>query len=154
MAVAQPSKYGSQELYAESGRVAGDNANLAAANAPFTLQVAGGSVSGGAPSQEKIIEDATTQECHWDGGPATTLVRVKPTPKVDPSQPMSTPDDCGDAARTVTGAVAEGKSLKTSYKGADGKDKTTTYGDPELMKYEIMVAVSYTHLTLPTICSV
>jgi hypothetical protein len=125
MAIAQDSIAGSQEMYIDSGRVATANADLAAATAPLRLTLQGGSVSGGTPNQ-------------FDKG-SKTLKQVIPVEAKDGTTRMTTPDDCGNAARTVTGAVAEGKQLKGSYQGADGAEKVSRYGDPALMKYEIMV---------------
>lgn len=124
-AVAQDSIAGSQELYVLPGRLPAINADLKAANAPLALIKRSGSVSGATPAD---LEQ-----------PAKVLERVKPVEATDSSRTKKIPDDCGDAARTVSGAFAEGKGLRAEYVGKDGKPTSATYSDPEMMKYEIMV---------------
>jgi Domain of unknown function (DUF4157) len=124
-AVAQTSVAGSQEMYVLASRLPSINTELGAVKAPLSLVKSAGSVSGATPAD---LEQ-----------PAQTLERVKPVERADPSIDKTIPDDCGNAARTVTGATAEGKPLKAEYVDKDGKDATTTQSDPEMMKYEIMV---------------
>ena len=125
MAVGQESIAGSQEAYLLASRVSTANSTLATAKAPFRLKTGSGSVKGAIP---KDLEQA-----------AQTLTQIEPYNLAAPKAAMETPDDCGDAARTVTGTFAEGKQLKGSYKDKAGTTKATTHGDPELMKYEIML---------------
>ncbi len=124
-AVAQDSIAGSQELYVLAGRLPTINADLKAANAPIKFVKAGGSVSGAPPGD---LDQ-----------PAKVLDRVKPVEPADISRTKEIPNDCGNAARTVSGAFAEGKGLRAEYVGKDGKPANATYSDPEMMKYEIMV---------------
>ncbi len=124
-AVAQGSVAGSQELYVVPGRLPAINSDLKSASAPLKLIKAGGSVSGATPAD---LEQ-----------PAAILDRVKPVEVADASKDKKIPDDCGNAARTVTGATDEGKALHAEYNDKAGKHATTSSGDPEMMKYEIMV---------------
>ncbi len=124
-AIAQASIAGSQEMYVLASRLPGINADLATAKAPLKLVKASGSVSGAVPGD---LEQ-----------PARTLDRVKPVEVNDATKDKEIPNDCGNAARTVTGAFAEGKGLRAEYVGKDGKSTNATYSDPEMMKYEIMV---------------
>jgi hypothetical protein len=124
-AVAQDSIAGSQELYVLPNRLSGANAALKAANAPLTLVKASGSVSGGIPGSLDLGAD--------------TLERVKPVEVSNPKKTKEIPDDCGNAARTVTGTIADKKQLHAEYTGKDGTKHVTAATDPEMMKYEIMV---------------
>ena len=124
-AIAQASRAGSQELYVQPGRLAGINAGLATAKAPVRFAKTAGTVTGADP---KDLEKA-----------AATLERIKPVQAADPSTDATIPNDCGNAARTVTGTFAEGKSLHGEYNDKADAHKTTASTDPELMKYEIMV---------------
>lgn len=124
-AVAQRNIAGSQDLYVSGSRLPGINANLKNVHAPFQLVAAGGSVSGAAPGNLE--------------GPQQSLERVKPVDVVAPKKDTTIPDDCGNAARTVTGTFAEGKHLHGAYTGKDGKPAVSSRIDPEMMKYEIMV---------------
>jgi hypothetical protein len=123
MAVGRASIAGSQEAYTESSKVAGANAKLTAANAPFQFEEGGATVKGGTPKDLSGMK---------------TLTQIKAVKASDKS-PLTTPDDCGNAARTVTGAFAENKTLRTRFNDKDGASKTTGHSDPELMKYEIML---------------
>jgi hypothetical protein len=124
-AIARASIAGSQEMYVLSSRLSGINGDLKTAHAPLKLVKSSGSVSGAIPGD---LEQ-----------PAATLDRVKPVDAADPTKNKTIPDDCGNAARTVTGTSADGKSLHAGYTDKAGKHAKTTYADPEMMKYEIMV---------------
>ena len=124
-AIARASIAGSQEMYVQGSRLSGINGDLKTAHAPFKLVKSSGSVTGAIPGD---LEQ-----------PAAMLDRVKPVDAADPTKDKTIPDDCGNAARTVTGAVADGKSLHAGYNDKAGKHATTAYTDPEMMKYEIMV---------------
>jgi len=124
-AIAQARLSGSKEMYVLDSRLSGINSDLAAVHAPLRLNKISGSVTGAAPGDlEK---------------PAQTLDRVTPVEASDGKTDKTIPDDCGNAARTVTGAVADGKTLRAEFVGKDGKATHTTNSDPELMKYEIMI---------------
>lgn len=124
-AVARASIAGSQEMYVLSSRLPAINADLKKAHAPLQLAKISGSVTGATPANL----DSASQ----------TLDRVKPVDSADPSKDKTIPDDCGNAARTVTGAFADGKPLKAEYNDKSGKHATATSTDPEMMKYEVMV---------------
>lgn len=124
IAVGQASIAGSQEAYMESSKIAGANAELAAANAPFEFVEGGDTVTGGKPGDLAAGTKTLSQ-----------IIAVKSSDK----SALTTPDDCGNAARTVTGTFAEGKTLRTRFNDKDGASKNTTYSDPALMKYEIMI---------------
>lgn len=124
-AIAQAHIAGSQEMYVLESRLSGINAGLTAAKAPLILAKTAGTVTGATPGD---LEQA-----------AATLTRVKPVDPVDGKTDKTIPDDCGNAARTVTGAFAEGKTLRAEYVAKDGSTANATSTDPELMKYEIMV---------------
>ena len=124
-AIAQARLSGSKEMYVLDSRLAGINGDLAAAHAPLRLRKSAGSVSGAEPGD---LEKS-----------AHTLERVTPVEASDGKTDKTIPDDCGNAARTVTGAVADGKTLRAEYVGKDGKATHTVNSDPALMKYEIMI---------------
>lgn len=124
-AIAQARLSGSKEMYVLDGRLAGINADLARVHAPLRLTKDAGSVTGAAPGD---LEKG-----------AHTLDRVKPVDAADPKVDKTIPDDCGNAARTVTGASAEGKGLHAEYNDKAGNNAHTANTDPEMMKYEIMV---------------
>ncbi len=124
-AIAQTSVAGSQEMYVLASRLPAINSELASVKAPLSLVKSSGSVSGAAPAD---LEQA-----------AQTLERVKPVERADPTIDKTIPDDCGNAARAVTGATTEGKPLTAEYVDKAGNDANTTQLDPEMMKYEIMV---------------
>jgi hypothetical protein len=124
-AIAQARLSGSKEMYVLDGRLAGINSELAAVHAPLRLAKDAGSVTGAEPGD---LEKGSH-----------TLERVKPVDAADPKVDKTIPDDCGNAARTVTGTFADGKQLHAEYNDKAGKHAHTANTDPEMMKYEIMV---------------
>jgi predicted nucleic acid-binding Zn-ribbon protein len=125
-AMAQARASGGQEMYVDSGRLPGINSDLKKVNAPVAFAELGG----------KSVEGATPGNL---SGAKKKLSQVKPVEPADHSKVKKIPDDCGNAARTVTGSFAEGKTLKAKYNDGAGNAKNTSNSDPELMKYEIMV---------------
>lgn len=124
-AVAQHRASGGKEMYVLASRLPGINAGLASAKSPVRFVKDAGQVTGADPLDlEK---------------PKATLDRVKPVEASDGKTDKKIPDDCGNAARTVTGTFAEGKQLHAEFNDKAGKHATTANTDPELMKYEIMV---------------
>ena len=124
VAVEQPSMYGSDKMYVLGSRVAGINTALLANKVPLKFATDGATVKGAPPTDlNKSMQ---------------TLTKVKPVQVADPTKNAKIPDDCGRAAHTVTGATASGKTLKTEYKDASGKDKNAVASHPEIMKLEIM----------------
>jgi hypothetical protein len=123
-AVAQEGLPGSQDLYVLASRLPQINNSLMSVHAPFQLVSSEDTVQGAMPSDLD--------------GPQQTLVRVRPVDTANPKKTMAIPDDCGNAARTVTGAIAEKKNLKAEYTGQTGRKTVNEKYDPEMMKYEIM----------------
>ena len=125
-AIAQQWRYGGQEMYIDASRLPDINSDLKKVNAPLEFVEKGGRNVEGAPPEN--IE-----------GTKKTLAEVKPVELADNSKVVEIPDDCGQAAHTVTGAFAEGKTLHGKYNDKGDNTKYATKNDPELMKYEIMV---------------
>lgn len=124
-AIAQARASGGQEMYVDTTRLAGINSDLKNVNAPVEfVEKGGGTVEGAAPANLE--------------GSKKTLAQVEPVEPADHSTAKEIPNDCGNAARTVTGSFAEGKTLKAKYNDADGQAKNTSRSNPELMKYELM----------------
>lgn len=124
-AIAQARLSGSKEMYVLDSRLGGINADLAAVHAPLRLAKDDGSVTGAEPGD---LEKGSH-----------TLDRIKPVDAADPKVDKTIPDDCGNAARTVTGTFADGKQLHAEYNDKAGNNAHTANTDPEMMKYEIMV---------------
>lgn len=125
-AIAQEGYYGGQEMYVDSLRLPKINADLKKANSPVEFIEMGG----------KTVEGATPGDLE---AAKKKLVQVKPVEPADHSEVKEIPNDCGQAARCVTGATAESKTLKTKYTDAAGNVANTVNSNPELMKYEVMV---------------
>lgn len=125
-AMAQARASGGQELYVEPGRLPAINADLKKVSAPLEFAELGG----------KTVEGAAPGNL---AAPKKKLSQVKPVEPADKTKVKEIPDDCGNAARTVTGTFAEGKTLKGKYNDATGSAQNTQSGDPEMMKYEILV---------------
>jgi len=123
-AVEQPSMFGSDKLYVDSGKVPAMNSELLANKVPLKFATAGGSVTGVPPA----------------GGGAKTLSKVTAVEVADDKKAASIPDDCGRAAHTVTGATASGATLKAEYKDAKGTESHAKASHPEIMKLEIIAA--------------
>lgn len=125
MAVLQESVAGSQHFYVDDARIAAANNALRTARAPVGLADAGGSVEG--PSPKNL------------DGPKKKLAEVEPFHPAHVFDDFKIPNDCGQAACTVTGAKAQGKHLAAQYQDPSDATKKTPAEDPELMKYRIMV---------------
>ncbi len=124
-AVAQERTSGGQQMYVLDSRLPGINAGLAAVHSPVRFVKDAGQVTGADPLDlEK---------------PQHTLDRVRPVEASDGVTTKKIPDDCGNAARTVSGTIADGKQLHAEYNDKNNAHATTANTDPELMKYEIMV---------------
>ena len=125
-AIAQDSIAGSQEMYVDPNRISNINSDLKAVKAPFILKKSGsGKVKGAPPYSLSRAQK--------------TLEQVMPFDRVNTSTKKEIPDDCGNAARTVTGTFASGKSLKAYFMNAKKKKQSTNSTDPEVMKAEIML---------------
>ncbi len=125
-AMAQARTSGGQELYVDPSRLPGINADLKTVKAPLEFAEYGTlSVEGAPPGNLSAAKKKLSQ--------------VKPVEPADHTKIKEIPDDCGNAARTVTGTFAEGKTLKAKYNDNAGAAQNTQSADPEMMKYEILV---------------
>jgi Domain of unknown function (DUF4157) len=126
-AVGQEWTGGGQELYIDESRQGSINGALITANTPFRL------VADGATTVEGALPT------NLEGSTVKKLKKFKPVEAKNAKVDKLIPDDCGNAARTVSGAFNDRKQLKAYYQDKNGAKANANYGDPELMKYEIMV---------------
>jgi hypothetical protein len=127
MAVGQDSKYGSQQLWAESSMIPAASAALKAAESVIRLEPDGNSIQGPAP----------------DGSGTKSLTKVAPKNVMTGTDgdAMTIWADCGRSAGDVMGAGkgTGGGDRTAEYNDRSGAQQhTKTSGGPNRMKWEVM----------------